>query len=125
MRLLIVGPDIQELRRVKNFTGVQAFYLCRELRKRGVGLRFVDSKQRDPIAYLANVDGGGCDHILALGLPWFTHQPAGCATLLKTKTKGAVTHLRDGVVHGYLAPQMVGLDCTFRFRDDSTRYQHW
>ena len=28
MKLLVVGPDIQDLRKVKNFTGVQAFYLA-------------------------------------------------------------------------------------------------
>ena len=77
---LVVGPDIRDIRKVKNFTGIQAFYLARELRKRGVELRFVDGKATRPLRYLADVDGAGCDHVLALGLRWFTHQPAGCAS---------------------------------------------
>ena len=125
MKLLIVGPDIRDIRRVKNFTGVQAFYLCRELRKRGVELSFINGKSKDPLRYLADVDGKDCDHVLALGLRWFTHQPEGCATILKTKTKGAVTQLHDGLIHEYLNPYMLGVDCTFTFRDDSVRTREW
>ena len=125
MKLLVVGPDIQDLRRVKNFTGVQAFYLCRELRRRGVGLVFVDNKNPDPLRYLADVDGQGCDHVLALGLRWFTHQPVGCATILATKVPGKVTQIHDGLVHEHLAEHMKGVDCTFMFRDDSSRVRDW
>jgi len=125
MKLLVVGPDIQDLRRVKNFTGAQAFYICRELRKRGVGLVFVDGKHPDPLRYLADVDGQGCDHVLALGLRWFTHQPIGCASILATKVPGKVTQLHDGLVHEWLAPHMKGVDCTFMFRDDATRVKEW
>jgi len=125
MKLLIVGPDMRDIRKVKNFTGVYAFYLMRELRKRGIEMRFVDGKHKDPLKYLADVDASGCDHALALGLRWFTHQPVGCAGILKTKVKGAVTQLHDGLVHGYLGEHMVHVDCTFTFRDDSTRTRDW
>jgi hypothetical protein len=125
MKLLVIGPDIQDIRRVKNFTGVQAFYLMRELRKRGVGLHFVKAKHPDPVKHLADIDGQGCDHALALGLRWFTHQPPGCSAIVKTKVKGAVTQLHDGVVHDYLAPLMTSVDCTFMFRDDRTRVRDW
>jgi hypothetical protein len=125
MKLLVVGPDIRDFRKVKNFTGVQAFYLARELRRRGVELHFVDAKHPDPVTYFRNVDGKGCDHVLALGLRWFTHQPTGCAIALKTKVPGAVTQLHDGLVHDYLADHMVGVDCTFTFRDDSSRTRDW
>jgi hypothetical protein len=125
MKLLVVGPDIRDLRRVKNFTGIYAFYLARELRRRGVELHFVDGKAKDPVKYLADVDGKGCDHALALGLRWFTHQPPGCAAIVKTKVKGAVTQLHDGVIHDYWAPLISSVDCTFTFRDDSTRTRDW
>ena len=125
MKLLVVGPDIRDLRRVKNFTGVYAFYLMRELRKRGVDLYFVDGKNKNPQKYLAEIDGADCDHALALGLRWFTHQPEGCATILKTKVPGAVTQLHDGLIHDYLVPWMANVDCTFTFRDDSTRTRDW
>jgi hypothetical protein len=125
MKLLVVGPDIQDIRRVKNFTGVQAFYLMRELRKRGVELVFVNGKHKDPIQYLADIDGRDCDHCLALGLRWFSHQPMGCAAILKTKVKGAVTQLHDGLIHEYWAPHMRGVDCTFMFRDDRVRTRDW
>lgn len=125
MKLLVVGPDIRDLRKVKNFTGIYAFYLMRELRKRGVDLYFVDGKNKNPQKYLAEIDGADCDHALALGLRWFTHQPEGCATILKTKVAGAVTQLHDGLVHDYLVPWMANVDCTFTFRDDSTRTRDW
>lgn len=126
MKLLVVGPDIRDIGRVKNFTGMQAFYIARELRKRGVDLHFIDHKPKgDPLQYFRGVDGAGCEHVLALGLRYFTHQPAGCAAILKTKIPGTVTQLHDGVVHESLAEHLVGVDCTFTFRDDSTRARDW
>jgi hypothetical protein len=125
MKLLIIGPDIRDIRRVKNFTGIYAFYLLRELRKRGVHMQFVDGKNRDPIKYLADIEGVGCDHCLALGLRWFTHQPPGCSAIMKTKVKGAVTQLHDGLIHESLMPVMNAVDCTFMFRDDRTRTRDW
>jgi hypothetical protein len=125
MKLLIIGPDIQDLSKVKNFTGVQAYYLMRELRASGVELVFANGKHPRPLEYLAEVDTQGADHVLALGLRWFTHQPEGCAAILKQRVPGAVTQLHDGVVHSYLAGHMEGVDCTFMFRDDSTRLKNW
>src|SRR5215813_9214207 len=125
MKLLVVGPDISDFRKVKNFTGIQAYYLARELRARGVELHFVSGKHPEPLRYLADIDGCGCDHALALGLRWFTHQPRGCAHVLATKVKGAVTQLHDGLVHEYLSAYLEGVDCTFTFRDDSTRTKDW
>jgi pterin-4a-carbinolamine dehydratase len=125
MKLLVVGPDIRDIYRVKNFTGVQAFYIARELRRRGVEMHFVKAKHPDLLKHLSEINGHDCDHALALGLRWFTHQPAGCATILKTKVKGGVTQLHDGVVHDYLAPWMTNVDCTFMFRDDRERIRDW
>jgi hypothetical protein len=125
MRLLIIGPDIRDLRKVKNFTGIYAFYLMRELRHRGVELVFVSGKAPDMLKHLAAIDGKGCDHALALGLRWFTHQVPGCSAIVRTKVKGAVTQLHDGLVHDYWAPLMNAVDCTFMFRDDRTRTRDW
>jgi len=124
MKLLVVGPDIRDLRKVKNFTGVQAYYLADQLRKRGVELHFIDPKPSNPLEYFADVDGAGCDHVLALGLRYFTHQPVGIATILKTKVPGAVTQLHDGLVHSSAAG-MENVDCTFTFRDDQQRTRDW
>lgn len=124
MRLLIIGPDMQSLDKVKNFTGVQAYYLARELRRRGVELIFIDGKHKDPLQQIASIEQDA-DHVLALGLRWFTHKPPGLAQLLKATVKGAVTQIHDGLVHESLAPHMAGVDCTFTFRDDSTRTRGW
>jgi hypothetical protein len=127
MKLLVLGPDIRDRRKVKNFTGQQAFYLARELRARGVALEFIEWKfgKNDPLPYLRDVDPRGADHVLAMGLRWFTHQVPGCAIALKTKTMGAVTQMHDGVVHNMWDAWMNGVDCTFTFRDDSDRTKHW
>jgi hypothetical protein len=125
MKLLIVGPDLQDRRRVKNFTGVQAHYLALEFRKRGIELHFIESKHPDPLTYFRDVDPMGCDHVLAFGLRYFTHQPVGCASILGTKVKGKVTQMHDGLVHEWLSEHMAGVDCNFMFRDDSTRVRGW
>lgn len=125
MKLLIIGPDIRERETIKNFTGVYAFYLMRELRLRGVELFFVDGKPADPLAYFQAIDVPGCDHALALGLRWFTHQPPGLARLIATRVGGAVTQLHDGLVHEWLDKHMDGVTCTFTFRDDSARTKDW
>ena len=125
MKLLVVGPDIRDRRKVKNFTGIQAHYLMRELRKRGVELHFIDPKPADELDYFANVDPQGCDHVLALGLRYFTHHPPGCTAILGTKVRGKVTQMHDGLVHDYLSQYMIGVDCNFMFRDDATRTRDW
>jgi len=125
MKLLIIGPDIRDRRKVKNFTGVQAFYLMRELRARGVDLHFIDGKHPDPLNYLRDVDPAGADHVLALGLRWFTHQPVGCASIIGTKIRGKVTQMHDGLVHDWLSEHMIGVDCNFMFRDDALRTKSW
>jgi hypothetical protein len=125
MKLLVVGPDIWDRSRVKNFTGVYAYYLARELRERGVELKFIDGKNPKPLTYFGEIDAEGADHVLALGLRYFTHVPIGCASILKTKVTGAVTQLHDGLVHDYLAAHMRGVDCTFMFRDDQLRTRDW
>lgn len=128
MKLLIIGPEMNDFGKVKNFTGVQAFYIARELRALGVELQFVKSKippGADMREHLNAIEATGCDHVLALGLRWFTHQPKGCAEILKTKVPGAVTQMHDGVVHEHLDYLMKGVDCTFMFRDDAVRTRDW
>ena len=125
MKLLVIGPDIRDRRKVKNFTGIQAYYLARELRARGVELVFIDGKHPDPLNQLAEVDPQGCDHVLALGLRWFTHKPVGCASIIGTKIRGKVTQMHDGLVHEWLSDHMVGVDCNFMFRDDEIRTKAW
>jgi len=133
MKILVIGPDIRDRQRVHNFTGVQAFYICRELRRRGVELEFAHSKfnspdaikkgkPTDPVKYFSSLKTDA-DHILALGLRYFTTVPQECGRILKSKVRGAVTHMHDGVIHdSWVLP---GVDCTFMFRDDSTRLPLW
>jgi hypothetical protein len=125
MKLLIIGSDLKDKRKVKNFTGVVSHYLSIELRKRGIDLHFIESKHPDPLAYFADVDVQGCDHVLAYGLRYFTHKPVGCASILGSKIKGKVTQMHDGLVHEWLAEHMAGVDCNFMFRDDKTRVRDW
>jgi hypothetical protein len=117
---------MRERIRIKNFTGVYAFYLMRELRKRGIQLHFIDPKPPNPIEYFAhNAEIPECDHCLVLGLRHLTHLPVGCARALKGRVKGAVTQIHDGLIHEGLAAWMDGIDCTFTFRDDSRRTKDW
>jgi hypothetical protein len=124
VKLLLIGPQVPERAAIKNYTGVQSFYLARELRRRGVKLEFVDSCLPDEAYGETGVD---CDHVLALGLRWFTKRSIGLARRIRQRLglKGAVTQLHDGLVHDSLRPLLEGLDVTFTTRDDAVRTPRW
>lgn len=128
MKILILGPELRDFNRVKNFTGVQAYYIARELRAAGVELVFAKNKVKegqDMLEHVKAIDPQGADHVLALGLRWFTHQEKGCAAILKAKVPGAVTQMHDGLVHEHLDPWLKDVDCTFMFREDAIRTRDW
>lgn len=96
MRLLIVGPRIDEIKRIRNFSGVWAHYLQREFAKRGIECRYEKQAQSpNPAWHYRDMDVSNIDHVLALGLAYLDRLPAECVTSLKRRVLGMVTQTHD------------------------------
>jgi hypothetical protein len=93
VNILIVGPEIAERSRIKDFGGVWSYYLSRELRNRGIGVRFVPASQRDP-AFWATVDLDGIDHVIGLSR-YFSKAPPECAWIVAERIPGLVCQIHD------------------------------
>lgn len=94
MRLLLVGPAVTELAKVRNFSGVWSYYLGCEFRKRGIELEYIP---RSDLSVKTKLDG--ISHILALGTRAFEKIPSGIGTALMgrmEKRGGLVTQIHDG-----------------------------
>lgn len=117
MKILIIGDEVSDRNRVSCYTDVMAFYVCQELRKRGIDLVFVNGgteEEPTPLKQVANWPLEGVDHVLALGLRYFTRTQA--AQVLSRKIRGAVTQTHDGALF------VRKVDCTFTTRDDAYRF---
>jgi hypothetical protein len=99
MRLLIVGPRIDDIKDVRNFSGVWAYYLAREFAKRGVALRYSPQLKNTPAAEIVRhydaLDLSGVDHVLALGVGYFDRIPQECIASLKQRCAGLITQTHD------------------------------
>ncbi len=115
MKLLLIGPQVDDINKAYNFSGVWSYYIARELRRRGVELQFdLQQRYRDDwlIDYYKGLDLNGIDHILALGGRYFTKIPKDCAAVLRRRCAGAVTQIYDGPLDSKL------VNCTFTIKSD-------
>lgn len=115
MKLLLIGTQVSDVSRAHNASGVWSHYLEREFVRRGHSVVF-DKQVLEPraaFAHYGKLDLSGIDHVLALGVRYFTRVPAGCGMTLMAKCKGAVTQLHDHFV--FHAPCHV----TFSVCDDN------
>ncbi len=110
MRLLLLGLEVSDLSRVRNFSGVYSYFLTRALREAGAEVVFADPPP-SAAAYLL-LELHGIDHILGMHSRHFDRAPDGCLVVLRGRFQGAVTQLSDRP----LANQLV--DCTFTARAD-------
>ena len=121
LNILFVGPEITSPAEIRTYGAVWSYYLSRELRQRGVGVRFVGQLRADddnaPEHY-RHLDLAGIDHVVSLGVRYFDRLPSACGTILMERmaSRGAVAQIHDGAV--LRAP----VDFTFTVRDDSGRY---
>lgn len=112
MRLLLIGPEARELQAVRNFSGVWSHYLTQEFERAGIEVGFEPSLSRTPLRpgevvnHYRHLPLDGYDHIIALGTRYFEKVPAECASVLRSRFRGAVTQLHDG-------KSRAGVDCTF------------
>ncbi len=96
MNLLLIGPCVDNVSDVRNFSGAWAYYLARELRARGVGLRYDPQTARtDIVEHYRALDLTGIDHVLALGLAYLDRLPKECVDGLKARCRGMVAQMHD------------------------------
>lgn len=96
MKLLLIGPKVDSLDQIVNFSGVWAYHLAREFRRAGVDLIFEPQDLRpDIVDRYDRIDLRGVDHVLSLGLAWFDRIPADCAASLRSRIRGLVTQIHD------------------------------
>jgi hypothetical protein len=107
MRLLIIGPIVDRIEDVRNFSGVWAFYLLREFRRMGVDCSDIlqpihkgTISDKERIEHHKAIDVSSYDHVLALGTRYFDRLPSACGEILQSKMnkkgKGLVCQIHDG-----------------------------
>jgi len=114
MKILVISPDMRGIARVRCYTDVWSHYLPRELEAMGAEIIYSPMMDREGltddalIRYHQELPLDGIDHILALGLRYFTQRQGlmQAARVLQQRIPGAVTQFHDRYV---VAP----VDCTF------------
>lgn len=110
MKLLILGPQIDDPAEITNFGGLWSYYLAQTFRSMGIALRFCPQMKTgqasEIIAYHASLDLDDIDHVLAVGTGYLAHIPQECCEDLKRRCRGAVTQIYDG-------RSSAPVDCTF------------
>lgn len=123
MKLLLIGPEVTDINKAHNFSGVWSYYIARELRRRGVELRFDPPQHKlyglDSIVHYQSLNLSDIDHILALGTRYFTKIPRECADILRNSCHGAVTQIHDGPIY-----ESGIVDCTFTVKDSMNCRKH-
>lgn len=102
MKLLLIGPVVQDLSQARNFSGVWAYYVRRELDALGVEHRFVPPlhnaglSEREVRTFYAKMDVSDIDHVVALGTRFFDRLPRAVGENLMGRVKGRVCQIHDG-----------------------------
>lgn len=121
MKLLLIAPKIDDVRKVRNFSGVWSHFLAREFSAMGIEMRFAPPlhgsrlSDAEKAAHYRDLDLDGIDHILAIGTRYFTRVPNICSVVLRGRFAGAVTQIHDAPIIGGK------VDCTFTLREGKQR----
>jgi len=114
MKILVISPDKSDIANVRCYTDVWSHYLCRELEARGVELVYspmmdgAGLSSQEAVEYHRALPLMGADHILALGLRYFSRFPNEVARVLRSRISGALTQFHD---HYIASPN--GVDALF------------
>lgn len=93
MKILLIGPEVAERSKIRDFGGVWSFYLARELR--GFGHDVVFCKASDDPAFYAELNVSGVDHAIAIGGRFWSKVSHECWKALKQRIPGAVGQISD------------------------------
>lgn len=135
MKLLIIGPQYETLDGVRNFSGVWAYYLTRELRRMGVELSFVDQVHKNGwsdikmLRWHRDLDLSNVDHVLALGTRYFDRVPKDCGhslqRALRRKGRGWVGQIHDGPTRRSPCDVTFHIKANMKFPSSSASNDNW
>jgi len=100
----MIADEIRNLDRVRCYTDAWAFFLAREFERRGVELRFDPLRENGGAAavdHYRRLDVSDIDHVLALGLRYWSKLPPLAAGFLMGRIPGAVTQYAERPVDGH------------------------
>jgi glycosyltransferase involved in cell wall biosynthesis len=123
MHILLLGGEVKSPVQINCFTAVWSYYFPAELKKMNINVSFDELKSLkyntadEIISHYQNLDVSQYDHIVALGLRYFSTIPKECGEILLKKVRGCLAQIYDG---GLLDTQQVHLN--FTFRDDAWFY---
>tara|TARA_R110002167_G_scaffold359957_1_gene577210 strand:- start:813 stop:1808 length:996 start_codon:yes stop_codon:yes gene_type:complete len=123
MRVALISNFSESKDKVKNFTGIWSIYFPEALEAAGIDVVKIhcdvhELNQTGKIKnFLDSLDVTTFDHVVALGLRFFSYTPLNETLALKKRVKGCLGQIYDG---GTLDSSPV--DLTFTFRDDDWAY---
>jgi hypothetical protein len=126
MRVLIFSPPPPErVEQIKSFGAVWAYYLPSELEKLGVEVVRLDSMRHrslndeELIRYHEELDVSGIDHILGLGIRYWSFLPPQCGEAIR-KRLGRYQSLAQ--IHDSTLLDKTPADVTFALKDRSAEF---
>ena len=123
--LIFAPPPPKNPEGIKSFGAVWAYYLVAELKKLGVDVVFVNSmrhsslSQEELIQYHRDIDITGVDHILGLGIRYWSFLPHECGRVLRERLG---RHQCLAQVHDATLLDRTPADVTFALRDRSQEF---
>lgn len=114
MKLLLIAPDMSDVGNVKGYFDVWSHYLPREFKRLGVDFRleplYENGEIKDFGKYFRELELEGIDHILAIGLRYFSMLPIEAVSSLSARFAGAIAQYNDAPL------DETPVDCTFTAR---------
>lgn len=121
MNILLIGNQVSEKNKITNYTDMWSYHLSKSLVKLKINVFFYSSKVDDFESYINNIINfsleNKIDHIIALGVRFFSRFPNELGIGLCNKFLGLTCQIHDGSLLDD-AP----VDLNFTVRDDTWRY---
>lgn len=122
MRLLLIGKKIEDINSVRSFSEMQSYYLSRAFEKVGVDVFYQDfifnNFNEAGEIILKKAHDNNVDHILALGVRYFTQIDTSVGEFISKNFKGNV-----GQIHDCSLLDNFPVDVNLTLRDDTEFYK--
>lgn len=121
MKLLLIGRAVATPDRIANYSDMQSFYLAKALQRQRVQVEFLDLTFETEEAYvgavLDRIGASRADHVVALGVRYFTRLPRQVGERIACAFDGLICQIHDGSLLDEFP-----CDVNFTVRDDAWRY---
>ena len=121
MKILLIGNEVSDRYKIKNYSDVWSFYLSKSLKKYGVDLSYLSQNGCDSNDYQNKVVDAAlvndCDHIVALGVRFFSRIESEIGKSISKKFHGLVCQIHDASLLDSFP-----VDMNLTVRDDAYRF---